>query len=74
MPPKQIQREAILDELYSGKTIEEVNSVAKAMIDTRKISSVKQLKVRQYNPLGKSQETKVSVTFKGSEKTKINVE
>ena len=53
MPPKRIQREAILDQLYSGKTIE-VKSTARAMIDTKKISSVKRIQSQSIRPFGHS--------------------
>ena len=54
LPPKRIQREAILDQLYSGKTIEEVRSKARAMIDTKKISPVKRIQSQSICPFGHS--------------------
>ena len=54
LPPKRIQREAILDQLYSGKTIEEVKSKARAMIDTKKISPVKRIQSQSIRPFGHS--------------------
>lgn len=54
LPPKRIQREAILDQLYSGNTIEEVKSTARAMIDTKKISSVKRIQSQSIRPFGHS--------------------
>ena len=54
LPPKQIQREAILSELYGGKTIDEVKSTARSMIDTRKISSVKRKHGQSTHPFGHS--------------------
>lgn len=54
LPPKRIQREAILDQLYSGKTIEEVKSTARAMIDTKKMASVKRLQSKSIRPFGHS--------------------
>ena len=52
LPPKRIQREAILNELYSEKKIEEVK--ATATIDTRKISSVKRVQSQMIHPFGHS--------------------
>lgn len=54
LPPKRVQREAILSELYSGKNIEEVKSTARAMIDTRKISLAKREQNQRTHPLGHS--------------------
>ena len=54
LPPKRIQREAISDQLYSGKTIEEVKSKARAMIDTKKISPVKRIQSQSIRPFGHS--------------------
>ena len=54
LPPKRIQREAILDQLYSGKTIEEAKSKARAMIDTKKISPVKIIQSQSIRPFGHS--------------------
>lgn len=54
LPPKRKQREAILDELYSGKRIEEVKSTARAMIDTRKISTIKRVQSQIIHPFGHS--------------------
>ena len=52
LPPKRIQREAMLDQLYSGKTIKEVKSTARAMIDTKKISSLKRIQSQSIGPFG----------------------
>ena len=46
--------EAILDQLYSGKTIEEAKSKARAMIDTKKISPVKRIQSQSIRPFGHS--------------------
>ena len=54
MPPKKLQRETILSELYGGKTIDEVKSTARLMINTRKISSVKREQVRSTHLFGHS--------------------
>lgn len=54
LPPKQIQRETILSELHGGKSIEEIKSTARSMIDTRKISSVKREQGQSTHPFGHS--------------------
>lgn len=54
LPPKKLQREAMLSQLYGGKTIGEVKVTAQAMIDTRKIASVRSKSIKSTHPLGHS--------------------
>lgn len=54
LPPKKLQREAMLNQLYGGKNIAEVKATARAMIDTRKIASIRSKEIKSTHPLGHS--------------------
>ena len=54
LPPKKLQREALLSQLYGGKNIAEVKETARAMIDTRKISTIRCKEIKGNRPLGHS--------------------